>query len=154
VAIDEDHDDGLGGRSRDRREFTAANRWAGPLCALDAVQLAAAPLPDAVREAVVLYDSIPTHRARNRQAQRIDKLVRILDEEQIAAIDAFLANPEVAHAEADAWVDRLVRDGDAALDEWIAQHPDADRQRLRRLARNARDGSADRRKALRDALFG
>ena len=153
MAIDEEHDDGLGGRSRDRREVTAANRWAGPLCALDAVQLAAAPLPEEVREAVELHRSIPTHRAKNRQAQRIDKLVRILDEDQIAAIDAFLANPAVAHAEADAWVDRLVREGDAALDEWIALHPEADRQQLRRLARNARDGSPERREALRDALF-
>lgn len=153
MAIDEEHDDGLGGRSRDRRAVTAANRWAGPLCALDPVQLAAAPLPDEVREAVVLHRAIPTYRARNRQAQRIDKLVRSLDDDEIAALDAFLANPEVAHAEVDRWCDRLVRDGDAALAEWVALHPDTDRQRLRQLVRNARDGSPERRRALREALL-
>ncbi|MEQ1507465.1 MAG: DUF615 domain-containing protein, partial [Myxococcota bacterium] len=91
--MDEDNDDGLGGRTRDRRELTAANRWARPLCALSLVELAAAPLPEDLRDAVLLGRSITSYRARDRQYQRIDKLVRDLDDELVAAIDAYLADP-------------------------------------------------------------
>jgi len=38
----------------------------------------------------------------------------------------------------EAWRERLIAEGDAALDELLAQHPSADRQHLRQLARNAR----------------
>lgn len=160
MVMDEKNDDGLGGRSRDRREFSAANRWARPLCRLLPRELEAAPLPDDVREATVLGRRLSSPKAVARQHQRIDKLVRQLDDEQIAAIDAFLADPTVAKVKAappspetEAWCDRLVAEGDAALDAWMDLHPDADRQRLRTLARNAR-GSKERRKALLAALLG
>ena len=157
--MDEKHDDGLGGRSRNRREFSAANRWARPLCKLIAKEFDAAPLPDDVREAAAIARSINDHKALARQYQRIDKLVRLQDDDVIAAIDAFLADPHVpktkkdaAAAELEHWCDRLIADGDEALEAWLELNPGADRQRLRTLARNARDKSAAKRRALRDAL--
>lgn len=166
MAVDEDNDDGLGGRSRDRRAVTEANRWALPLVQLDPVELAAAPIPEAIRDEVRLgraltaTDGNPrpgvasrtpkaSYRARDRQYQRIDKLVRSLDEEEIAAVDAFLADPSVAWSALDGWVDRMVQDLDPALDAWLALHPGADRQRLRALARRARAGGAARGALLR-----
>lgn len=150
MVMDEDNDDGLGGRTRDRREVTRANRWSRPLAALDAVQLASAPLPEDLRVAVRLAQAIAaSYPARDRQYRRIDKLVRELEEEEIAAIDTFLADPNVGYAELDGWCDRLVRDGDKGIDDWVALHPDSDRQRLRTLARNARKGGVA---ALRTAL--
>jgi ribosome-associated protein len=157
MVMDEDNDDGLGGRTRDRRVFTSANRWSRPLCALDAVQLAGAPLSDELRDAVRHGQAIAaSYPARDRQYRRIDKLIRGLDDEAIAAIDRFLADPDAGYAELDAWCDRLVRDGDPVLDEWVALHPDTDRQRVRTLARNARSkrryAGQDARQALRTAL--
>src|SRR5688500_3545102 len=141
MVMDEDNDDGLGGRTRDRRAFTSANRWGEALCALDAVQLAAAPLADDLRDAVRLGQAVAaSYPARNRQHRRIDKLVRGLDDPEIAAIDAFLEDPSAGYQELDGWCDRLVRDGDPAIDAWITLHPDVERQRLRTLARNARTG--------------
>lgn len=151
MAIDEDHDDGLGGRSRTRREVTEGNRWARVLCALRPDQLAMAPIPDEIREEVTLHGRMTAHRARNRQARLVDKLVRQLDADAVAALDAFLADPERAAAELDAWCDRLITEGDAALDAWMALRPTADRQRLRQLARNARTAPG-RRRVLRAAL--
>src|SRR4029078_1341953 len=37
------------------------------------------------------------------------------------------------------WRERLIADGDAALSELLAEHPQADRQHLRQLVRNAID---------------
>jgi ribosome-associated protein len=57
--------------------------------------------------------------------------------------DAMDAGGEAARRETaqlhrvETWRDRLIADGDAALSELLAAHPDADRQHLRQLARNA-----------------
>ncbi|MEJ7747565.1 MAG: ribosome biogenesis factor YjgA, partial [Luteimonas sp.] len=45
---------------------------------------------------------------------------------------------ETAHLhQVEAWRDRLLADGDAALNALLDKYPAADRQRLRQLARNA-----------------
>jgi ribosome-associated protein len=150
--MDEEHDDGLGGRSRDRREVTEANRWAKPLCALSPAELAAAPVPEQVREQVRVANATREGRARNREHQRIDKLIRALDEGEVAEIDAFLADPGAGRRVLEGWVLRLVEDGDAALDLLLEVNPGADRQRLRTLTRNARKGGDKARAALLDAL--
>lgn len=153
MPIDEDNDDGLGGRGRTRREVAAANQWAEALCALHPVELAAAPLPEVIREAVAARAPMSTGAHRNRQTQLIDKLMRALEEEEKEAVRAFLAAPEQAWAGLEAWCDRLLQEGDPALDAWLAERG-GDRQRLRNLIRNARRGDPDRRRALRDALAG
>src|SRR5688572_21950060 len=126
MVMDEKHDDGLGGRSRDRREFSAANRWARPLCKLLPLEFEAAPLTDDVREAAALARSMKDLKALARQYQRIDKLVRLQEDDVIAAIDAFLAEPTTARpvvaavsAELENWCDRLIADGDAAIATWM-----------------------------------
>jgi ribosome-associated protein len=148
MGMNEDNDDGLGGRSRDRREVSEANRWAGPLCALSDGALRAAPLPDVVREAVAHGRAIRSFRARARQLQRIDKLVRSLEPQQIAALDGFLAEPSEAPDPAEVAADALLTGGDEALQAWMAAHPATDRQHLRSLLRRGEGARA----ALIEAL--
>lgn len=149
MAIDEDNDDGLGGRTSRRREVVAANQWADRLIALTPPQLDVAPLPDVVRAAVREYAVMPNPSARKRQRQLIDKRMRAVDDETRDAVLAWLDDPDADPLAA--WVDRLITGGDEAIDAWLADHPDADRQRLRTLARNAA-ANPKRRRALRDAL--
>jgi ribosome-associated protein len=150
--MDEDNDDGLGGRSRDRRDVTQANRWSRPLCALDPVRLAAAPVPDEVMAEIRLARSLESsYAARDRAYRRIDKLVRGLEEAEVDALDAFLANPDAGQAMLDGWIDRLVKDGDPVVEAWVEGHPGTDRQRLRTLVRNVKSGKGTR-DALRAAL--
>jgi ribosome-associated protein len=156
MGMDEDNDDGLGGRSRDRRELTAANRWGRPLCALSEAQLLAAPLPEEIREAVRLGRELAAgtsraFRARDRQYDRIDKLVRCLEEPEIEAIDQFLQAPSDGREQLGRWADRLIAEGDWALQEWMDEHPASDRQQLRNLVRQARQ-RPESRAALVDAL--
>jgi ribosome-associated protein len=68
------------------------------------------------------------------------------DDETLEAIrDAIDANGQAARESAamlhraEQWRERLIADGDAALTELLAEHPHANRQHLRQLARNAHD---------------
>lgn len=134
---DEDHDDGLGGRSRDRREFTENNqRWAARLMELSEVDLVHPTVPEVVREELVVARNATSYRARNRSIRRVDMLVSLMADEEIEELEEFLDAPRAAvHPEITGWLIRL-RDDGAAVTELLEQHPDLEVQRLRQLARN------------------
>jgi ribosome-associated protein len=104
----------------------------------------ALPLPDRLREAIVEVRRLTHFGALRRQRQFIGKLMRGLDEAELAAVTAAL---ETQHAQAAAearrfqvieqWRDRLIAD-DAALTAWLDAHPQTDAARLRTLLRQAR----------------
>lgn len=159
--MDEDNDDGLGGRGVLRREFEQAHRYAELLVVLDDVQLRALDLPPEIQREIDLARSLPPSGARNRQIKRVDKVVRQLEDEQLEAIGRFLEDPTVANRaherEVSGWLKRLLKEGDAAVAELVTERPDVEIQRLRQLVRNARaerkkgaPGRADR--ALREIL--
>ncbi|MCB9685097.1 MAG: DUF615 domain-containing protein [Alphaproteobacteria bacterium] len=134
---DEDHDDGLGGRSRDRREFTENNqRWAARLLELSEVDLVHPSVPEVVREELVVARNATSYRARNRSVRRVDMLVSLMADEEIEVLEAFLDAPRASvHPQIAAWLKRL-RDDGSAVTELLEQHPDLEVQRLRQLARN------------------
>lgn len=79
--------------------------------------------------------------AKRRQLQRIGKLMRNEDPEPIqAALDKHYNKHSQATAELhklETMRDRIVAEGDAAIAEVLHKYPNADRQRLRQLARQA-----------------
>ena len=97
-----------------------------------------------LRELVLASKKITAQIARKRQVQYLAKHMRRREDEALAAIRAALEHDKADHRrEAQAlhaveyWRDRLVDEGDAALAELLDAHPQADRQHLRQLARNA-----------------
>ncbi len=160
---DQDNDDGLGGRSRDRREFAEGNqRWARRLADLPAEALARLTLPEVVADELALARVLDGNaeragRARNRSLRRVDMLISGLAPDEIAAIDRFLAAPplEADDPRIEAWYERLLRGGDDAVSELAASSPDADLQQLRQILRNTRKPAlADRaRRQLREWLL-
>jgi ribosome-associated protein len=152
--MDEDNDDGLGGRSRYRREVSARWRWGERLSALDPEVLAWLPASDVLREAVLEGARTESPNARKRQIAFIDRLIREGTDDERDAIVTFLEDPDAVlrarDAELEATIDTLIA-GDDALTDWIDDHPDADAQRVRTLVRNARK-DATRRAALKKAL--
>ena len=79
--------------------------------------------------------------ARNRQLKYISKLIR---NEDVSVIEQYLEEAEQSHIkekrffhQLEKWRDRLVDEGDAALAEFLAEYPAADRQQLRTLMRAA-----------------
>ncbi|WP_425602275.1 ribosome biogenesis factor YjgA [Luteimonas aquatica] len=131
-------------RSQQRREALDVLALAQQLAGLDAGQLARLPIPDHLHPHIAEARRITSHIARKRQLAYLAKQMRREEDETLDAIrDALDAGGEAARREAallhraERWRERLLAEGDAALGELLAEHPAADRQRLRTLARNA-----------------
>lgn len=132
-------------RSQQRRDALEVFALAEALAALSDAQLSRVPLDDELLAEVQRTRRVTSHIARKRATQFLAKQLRKLDDQSIAPIRAALAHDRTrAHHEAallhriETWRDRLIADGDMALDEFLALNPAADRQRFRQLARNAR----------------
>lgn len=132
-------------RSQRRREALDVLRLAQALAELSDAQLAGMPLDDELRDEVRRTHAVRQHIARKRQSQYLAKQMRKLDSEELEAIraalehDRGLARRETANLhQVEGWRERLIDKGDVALSELLAQHPHADRQHLRQVARHAR----------------
>jgi ribosome-associated protein len=143
--VDHPGEDDQPSRSARRREALDVLALAKQLVELPPSRAAKLDLPDEVAEEIGNVRKITSHIARKRQLSYLAKLMRRHDEEAFAAARASLANDREAGAREaaathhlEALRERLLDDGDAALSELIATHPDLDRQHLRALIRQAR----------------
>ena len=130
-----------------KRESEALQQLGQELLTLRAGLLDPLDLPERLLEALKEYKRITDFEGGRRQMQYIGKLMRQLDEEDVAAIRAALQVQREGSAseiallhQAEHWRDRLLDAGrhDAALSEWLLQYPDTDIQQLRALVRQAR----------------
>jgi ribosome-associated protein len=151
-------DDGRISKSQLKRESAALQDLGDELLKLSAEQLGRLDLPPELSEAVRLGRTITAHGGLRRQRKFIGKLLRGLDAEPIRAGLARIRNEGAAAArrlhQIERWRDLMLAEGDAAVNAFIAEHPEADRQKLRQLARDAhreRDAGAPPRAAR--ALF-
>ena len=142
---DEDTGEFLGeSRSQNRREALAVLALGETLGELTAAQLAKLPIPEGLLEHIEYSKRITSHGARKRQLAFLAKQMRREEDGVLDAIrDALEANSEtskravalmhrVEHVR-----ERLLAEGDAALAELLDEYPQADRQQLRTLVRNA-----------------
>ncbi len=115
-------------------------------------------LPEDVLEEIIQVQTIHAPVARKRQLQYLAKRMRRHEPATFARALAML-NADRASARREtamlhrleAWRDRLLEEGDPALDTLLAEHPQAERQHLRSLIRQARNkvGSERSSKAAR-----
>ena len=133
-------------RSQQRREALEVLELAEKLAGLTPTQLAKLPIPDDLLPHLEQTRRITAHVARKRQLAYLAKQMRREDDETLEAIrdaldeDGVAARREVAAMHrVEAWRERLLAEGDAALAELLEEHPGADRQHLRQLARNAHE---------------
>ena len=101
-------------------------------------------LSDKLQDALAEARRITDFEGKRRQMQFIGKLMRGLDPETVAAVEAALEEqrkPSAAETlrlhRAEQWRDRLIAD-DQALTGWLAIDTEADAQQLRTLIRQAR----------------
>jgi ribosome-associated protein len=140
-----DNDSNEPSRSQRRREALDVLKLALQLASLSDAQLALLPLDDDMRAEVTRTRAITQQIARKRQAQFLAKQLRKLDDAEIESIRAALEHDRhhsrretAALHRIEQWRERLLAEGDDALSELLQQFPQADRQHLRQLARNAR----------------
>lgn len=139
-------------KSQRKRDAAALQSLGEQLAAVPAERLDALQLPDRLRGALEQLREISSHEARRRQRQFIGKLMRDLDP---APLQAFLdahKRPSLESARlfrvTEAWRDRLVAEGDAALQAFLAAFPDADAAALEDAVIAARQGRSGAPKRL------
>jgi ribosome-associated protein len=129
-------------KTRLKHEMEALQELGETLVALDAARLRSLDLPERFFDAVVLARGITKHEARRRQMQYLGRLMRDVDPAPIrAALERWETVPreeKARFAALEGWRDRILADA-AALDAFVAEHPDADRASLARLADAARN---------------
>lgn len=133
-------------RSQQRREALEVLELAEKLAGLTPGQLGKLPIPEDLLPHLEQTRKITAHVARKRQLAFLAKQMRREDDETLEAIrdaldeDGVAARREVARMHrVEAWRERLLDEGDAALARLLDEHPSADRQHLRQLVRSALD---------------
>jgi ribosome-associated protein len=144
---DEESGEFLGpSRSQKRRDALDVLELAKALVELTPAQLARVPVPEATLPHIEDARRITSNIAHKRQLAFLAKQMRKLDDDELQAMrDALDEKSDASRAEAaalhrvEAWRAKLIDGGDDALSELLDMHPDADRQRLRQLVRNAQE---------------
>ena len=127
-----------------KRASTELQKLGEDLLTLRADLLARLDLSEKLVDAVTEAKRITNFEGKRRQMQYIGKLMRGLDDEQLAAVRAALDEQQNGSIEDNlrlhqtkSWRERMLAD-DEAVGEWIAQFPGTDIQQLRSLVRQAR----------------
>ncbi|QNR98488.1 ribosome-associated protein [Stenotrophomonas sp. 169] len=114
------------------------------LVSLTPAQLARLPVPEDLLPHIAECKRITAHIAHKRQLAFLAKHMRREEESALDAIrEALDANSDTGRREvammhrAEDWREKLMNDGDAALSKLLGEYPQADRQELRTLVRNA-----------------
>jgi ribosome-associated protein len=128
-------------RTQKKNESRALQKLGEQLVALSSEQLAGIDLADELRRAVIEARKIKAHEARRRQLQRIGALMRAIDPEPIqSALENIRLGDHqknLAFKNIEKWRDELKQGNLALIEEILDNCPDAERQRLTQLARNA-----------------
>lgn len=136
-------------KSQLKREALSKKSLAADVIALGNKQFAKAPLDEDLREEFIAARKITAHVARKRQLMFVAKKLRNTDtteiEQYLESLQQDANQITLRHHRAEAWRDRFLGAGctddpnnDQVLAEFLQNRPDADRQALRQLIRNAR----------------
>ncbi|MDQ2820977.1 MAG: DUF615 domain-containing protein [Pseudomonadota bacterium] len=136
-------------KSEAKRESDALQKLGALLVAEARDRVKRVPMPEDVREAILMCQTITNHEGRRRQLQFVGKKMRTLDEEEIAIIQRTIDSWKGASKSETAALHALERRrekllvDDGALTVLLAEHPHLDVQHLRTLIRNARKEQAE-----------
>ena len=131
-------------RKQKRNEALDVLALGEKLASLTPAQLARLPVPEDLLPHIAECKRITAHIAHKRQLAFLAKHMRREDEATLDAIrEALDANSDTGRREvammhrAEDWREKLMSEGDAALGRLLDEYPQADRQQLRTLVRNA-----------------
>ena len=128
-------------KSQRKRDMHALQELGQKLIDLPKDQFEKITLEEKLHDAVVEARHIRQHGAKKRQLQYIGKIMRNIDPEPIQdQLNTILGQSSQAAQslhKIERWRDRLLEEGDHALEELVMKYQQADRQYLRQLLRNA-----------------
>jgi len=126
-----------------KRDIAEIAKLADQICELSEPQIHTLGFEESLQSTILEAAKMPPKAARKRQLKFITAQLRKLNLEPVLAqIDRFKSKSIHAvreHHQAELWRDRLIgEDGHGALTELLEKFPNADRQHLRQLQRNAK----------------
>jgi ribosome-associated protein len=128
-------------KSQIKRELHALQDLGQRLTTLKADLLNKLPLTDALRRALEEAPKHTANVAKKRHAQFIGRLMRDQDTAAILALldqlDASTRQYNERFHNLERWRDRLLTGNDQTLEAFVGEYPEADRQHLRQLLRQA-----------------
>ena len=137
----QEEDDRPPSKSQIKREMTALQSLGEALVELSDKQLATIPVPEQLLEQIALVKRIKHNSGKRRQMQYIGKIMREIDVEPIQAAFEELQSGRKALARQfhrlEQWRDRLLEEGNDAIEALLDEYPQANRQQLRQLVRLA-----------------
>ena len=129
-------------KSQLKREMIELQALGKKIIDLPEGQRAKFPLSDDMLAAIEETHRIRSHEGLRRHMQYVGKLMRKEDLEAIQAVFDDIEKAQVQRDHAflrlEKWRDRLIEEGDDAVEPFLEDYPQADRQALRQLIRNAR----------------
>ena len=136
-------------KSELKRQMSELQKLGEELVAEPRDRVKRVPMPEDVKDAILMCQTITNHEGRRRQMQFVGKKMRTLDEEELAVIrrtiDSWkgMSKSDTAFLHAmERRRDKLLAD-DNALTVLLGEHPELDVQHLRTLIRNARKEQAE-----------
>lgn len=125
--------DSLEGRASKTEQKKAVQRMAAlgeQLAELSPKQIQNLPVEERLIEALLDVQLISSHEARRRQFQRVGKLLRNEDE---SVILSYLTPQQGSKkiAQLQRWVERIIKDGDVVINEFVKTYNAAERHTLR-----------------------
>ena len=132
----EDDFDTLEGRASKTEQKKAVQRMAAlgeQLAELSPKQIQSLPVEERLIDALLDAQTITSHEARRRQFQRVGKLLRNEDE---SVILSYLTPKQGVKktAQLQRWVERIVKDGDVVINEFVKTYNAAERHTIRQHA--------------------
>ncbi|VAX26823.1 hypothetical protein MNBD_NITROSPIRAE02-752 [hydrothermal vent metagenome] len=128
-------------KTQKKKEALSLQALGEQLVKLPKEQIGGIDLPAEIREAVMFAKTLKKHGALRRQLQYIGTLMRRCDTEPIreALLQLEQGNYKKAleFREMERWRDELIAGNKALIEEILTGYPDADRQKLTQLIRNA-----------------
>ncbi len=128
-------------KSQLKREMLELQQVGERLISMSATELADFPLTPTLQDALEESRRIKGRGAMRRHIRRVGKLLREADSDAIRQLLDRMDNHDLIEKQRfhqlEQWRDRLLQEGDTALNELLEQYPTADRQQLRQLIRTA-----------------
>ena len=138
---DEAQTEELISKSQRKRDATAAQQLGKDLLTLSAEAQKSIDLPENLSKALDDARRIKSKSALKRQLQYIGKLMRHIEiepiREQYFSLTNHYAKDIKTFHHLEEWRDRLLAEGDKALEDLLNEVPNADRQHLRQLMRQS-----------------
>ena len=137
------NDNGYDGPSKSqlKRDSHALQEMGKQLVEMPDGKLQKFTLPEPLKEAIYEARRLKSREAKRRHLQYIGKLMRISDIDDIQITLDKMDHQSQTYRQhfksLEDWRDRLISEGQAGIDEFLECYPEADRQKLRNLQRQA-----------------